>query len=68
MVPTSRRSCDSVIGSPEAIAEFERYGVSRADDRFWELYDWFQAEAFKADPIHAGLFDLKRYTPHAALQ
>jgi len=42
--------------------------VNRADDRFWELYDWFQAEAFKADPIQAGLFDLNRYYPAAAPQ
>ncbi len=67
-IPRFFEMLDHFDGSPEAIAEFERYGVNRADDRFWELYDWFQAEAFKADPVQAGLFDLNRYYPHAAPQ
>ena len=52
-------------GSPGYRAKFERYGVNRSEDRFWELYDWFQAAADKADPIHAGLYDLNRYASKA---
>jgi len=52
-------------GSPAYIAKFERYGVNRADERFWELYDWFQAAADEADPVNAGLYDLNRYASKA---
>ncbi len=48
-------------GSPADRARFRRYGVSRADARFWELYDWFQATGEAADPKNAGIFDLNRY-------
>jgi hypothetical protein len=52
-------------GSPAYVAKLEKYGVNRSDPRFWELFDWFQARAFEADPIEAGLFDLNRYHPRA---
>ncbi len=52
-------------GSPAYRAKFERYGVNRSDGRFWELYDWFQAAADKADPVNAGLYDLNRYASKA---
>lgn len=48
-------------GSPAYLAKFERYGVNRADDGFWEIYDWFQKTADEADPGNAGLYDLNRY-------
>ena len=51
--------------SPEYISKLEKYGVNRSDFDFWETYDWFQAKAFEADPIQAGLFDLNRYFPRA---
>ncbi|PHR27663.1 MAG: peptidylprolyl isomerase [Desulfotalea sp.] len=37
------------------------FGVNRADDRFWQVYDRFQARFDRQDPAHAGLFDLNRY-------
>ena len=67
-IPQFLDMLDNFDGSPEYVAEFEEYGVNRADDRFWELYDWFQAEAFKAEPITAGLLDLNRYYPRASPQ
>jgi hypothetical protein len=51
--------------SPAYIEKLEKYGVNRSDDRFWETYDWFQAQADAADPIHSGLFDLNRYFSRA---
>ena len=53
-------------GSAEYVYKLEKYGINRTDDRFWEEYDWFQAELFKADAIQAGLYDLNRYHPKAA--
>jgi hypothetical protein len=48
-------------GSPGDIERFIGYSVNRADEDFWETYDWFQ-ERFNADePVKAGLFDLNRY-------
>lgn len=52
-------------GSEKYVAKLEKYGVNRADPRVWELYDWFQAKLFEADPVEAGLFDLNRYHPLA---
>ena len=37
------------------------YGVNRADDPFWEVYDRFQDRFNKDAPVQAGLFDLNRY-------
>jgi len=48
-------------GTPEDEERLRRYGVNRADDDFWEKYDWFQ-ERFNTDqPVISGLFDLNRY-------
>jgi len=48
-------------GSKEDVAQIRRYVVNRADDDFWEKYDWFQ-QRFKEDqPVQSGLFDLNRY-------
>jgi len=52
-------------GTPEYGAKFEKFGVNRADPRFWEIYDWFQAQAIEANPVEAGLLDLNRYYPLA---
>jgi hypothetical protein len=52
--------------SPEYVAKLDKYGVNRADPRFWELYDWFQAKMMKAKPVEGGLYDLNRYYPVAA--
>ena len=50
-------------GSPAYGRKLDRYGVSRDDPRFWEIYDWFQARFFEAQPVTAGLYDLNRYYP-----
>jgi len=50
-------------GSPEYEAKIDKFGVNRADEKFWETYDWFQQRFLEAEPIHAGLYDLNRYYP-----
>jgi hypothetical protein len=43
------------------LARLETFGINRANDRFWDYYDWFQNRFFEEQPIQAGLFDLNRY-------
>ena len=38
-----------------------KYGINRADDRIWDVYDWFQKRFLEDDPVRGGLFDLNRY-------
>ena len=38
-----------------------RYGINRADERFWDAYDWFQKRFLEEEPVRGGLFDLNRY-------
>jgi hypothetical protein len=38
-----------------------KYGVNRADERFWDAYDWFQKRFQEDEPVRGGLFDLNRY-------
>jgi len=38
-----------------------RYGINRADERFWDTYDWFQKRFQEEEPVRGGLFDLNRY-------
>jgi hypothetical protein len=52
-------------GSPEYLAKVRKYGVNRADPKFWETYDWFQNWLNVDDPLHAGLYDLNRYYSEA---
>jgi hypothetical protein len=52
-------------GSEEYVAKIQKHGVNRADPKFWEVYDWFQARLDEADPLAAGLYDLNRYYPTA---
>ena len=47
--------------SQKDIERFKKYGINRADDRFWETYDWFQQRFNEDEPIESGLFDLNRY-------
>lgn len=49
------------ISEEEGRQRFNKYGVNRADDDFWEQYDWFQARFNKDQPVNSGLFDLNRY-------
>ena len=39
----------------------KKYFISRSDPKFWEIFDWFQENEYKRDPINAGLLDLNRY-------
>jgi hypothetical protein len=48
-------------GSPEHLERFDRYGINRADDDFWVMYDWFQERFNEEGPVRSGLFDLNRY-------
>jgi hypothetical protein len=52
-------------GSDAYLAKLVRFGVNRADPRFWETFDWFQHRAMRDDPLNAGLLDLNRYHPQA---
>jgi len=48
-------------GSREDIKHLKKYFISRSDEHFWEIYDWFQANFDKNKPITSGLYDLNRY-------
>ncbi|RWX50258.1 Fatty acid cis/trans isomerase (CTI), partial [Candidatus Electrothrix marina] len=50
------------------IDRFVRYGINRADPRFWQEYDWFQQRFFQEQPVEAGFFDLNRYYPPARIR
>jgi hypothetical protein len=47
--------------SPGSYERLAKYGVNRAEDRLWDMYDWFQNRFNEDEPVHAGLFDLNRY-------
>ena len=47
--------------SPEDMERLTKYGVNRAKDRFWDVYDWFQQRSYEDEPVRGGLFDLNRY-------
>ena len=47
--------------SEEDLQKFSKFGVNRADENFWEVYDWLQARFIKDQPVTSGLFDLNRY-------
>jgi hypothetical protein len=46
---------------PADMARLARYGINRADERFWDAYDWFQKRFLEEEPVRGGLFDLNRY-------
>ncbi len=41
--------------------KIDKYFTRRSDKDFWEIFDWFQADFMKKDPIESGLYDLNRY-------
>jgi hypothetical protein len=60
-VPEFFALIDGYTGSEAEIAQMRTYLVNRANDDFWERYDWLQ-QRFKEDqPVQSGLFDLNRY-------
>lgn len=48
-------------GTPRDIERLNRYGINRADTRFWDTYDWFQKRFDHDNPVRGGLLDLNRY-------
>ena len=52
-------------GSDKYVAKILKYGVSRANDDFWNSYDRFQTNFNETEPLRAGLYDLNRYYPVA---
>jgi hypothetical protein len=48
-------------GCPSSLDWLDKYGVNRARDDFWQVYDRFQARFNIEEPVQAGLFDLNRY-------
>jgi hypothetical protein len=49
----------------EYITRLEKYGVNRAEDNFWDVYDWFQNEFNIYHAGDGGLMDLNRYYYYA---
>jgi hypothetical protein len=45
----------------ESRKKLAKYGIGRADDRFWDTYDWFQKRFDEDEPVRGGLLDLNRY-------
>jgi hypothetical protein len=52
---------DNYDNSEEYVARLNKYGVNRAADNFWEVYDWFQKEFNTYYGGEAGIVDLNRY-------
>ncbi|MEA3374030.1 MAG: fatty acid cis/trans isomerase, partial [Campylobacterota bacterium] len=38
-----------------------KFGINRADPKFWDGFKWFQDHFNQRDPLNAGLYDLNRY-------
>ncbi|MBU0676451.1 MAG: fatty acid cis/trans isomerase [Proteobacteria bacterium] len=51
--------------SPHDLERLAKYGVNRADDKFWDTYDWFQQRLYQDEPVQGGLLDLNRYYYYA---
>jgi hypothetical protein len=51
--------------TPQDFERLAKYGINRADDRFWDEYDWFQKRFYEDEPVRGGLFDLNRYYYYA---
>ena len=45
-----------------------KYVVNRANPNFWEIFDWFDKELKKQDPLQYGLLDLNKYISQAIEQ
>ena len=42
-----------------------KFVINRANPDFWEVFDWFDKEFKKEEPLEYGLFDLNRYISKA---
>lgn len=58
---------DNYDGTDEMIERLEKYGINRAEEGFWEVYDWFQQRFDQQTTDYPGLIDLNRYF-HLALE
>lgn len=52
----------------EYVTRLDKYGINRAEDNFWDVYDWFQNEFDKYHGKDGGIVDLNRYYYYAAGQ
>jgi hypothetical protein len=52
--------------TPQNLERLSKYGINRADNRFWGTYDWFQKRFQEDEPVRGGLFDLNRYYYYGA--
>jgi len=48
-------------GTLEEYKELQHYFISRSDENFWEVFDWFQKNYTENEPIESGMYDLNRY-------
>ena len=48
-------------GEEKDFVRMKKYFISRSNPKFWEIFDWFQEDLYKKDPLNAGLLDLNRY-------
>jgi len=60
-VPSFLALLSTFDGKAETRSRLARYAINRADERFWETYDWFQQRFDEDEPVHGGLLDLNRY-------
>ena len=60
-LPDFLQTLNDYDGSQTYIQKLEKYGINRAEDNFWEVYDWFQDAFSKSDPVNSGIIDLNRY-------
>jgi hypothetical protein len=60
-LPDFLQVLDDFDGGGDSINRLNRYGINRADSRFWQVYDLIQDRFNSSDPEQAGLFDLNRY-------
>jgi len=56
---------DTYTVTPENMKKLDKYGVNRAEDNFWDVYDWFQNAFDESDITNSGLVDLNRYYYYA---
>jgi hypothetical protein len=60
-LPAFFKMLQTYDGCSESQKELSKFGVNRADEKFWEKYDLFQKKFNESDPVQAGLLDLNRY-------
>jgi len=57
--------CEEIEKAEEKIKD---YVINRANPEFWTVYDWFNDEFKKSNPLEYGLFDLNRYYKEAIIE